>query len=83
MLTTGVISREPGEEPDGQLEGIWKEHLPMTLTEAWSREGPRIPILCVVGAQLQASEDKVGIEYTPNFSLLWLQSQLIGLSAEK
>ena len=49
----------------------------MTLTEAWSLAGPRIQILCVVGAQLQASEDKVGIEYTPNFS------QLIGLSAEK
>lgn len=34
MLTTGGISREPGKEPEGQLEGIWKEHLPMTQTEA-------------------------------------------------
>ena len=34
MLTTGVISREPGKEPEGQLEGIWKDHLPMTQTEA-------------------------------------------------
>ena len=30
MLTLGVISEEPGKEPEAQLEGIWKEYPPVT-----------------------------------------------------